>query len=133
MYGMCVDWKATRQRSVTKSTTEAELMALSAAGGEMEWWNRFFEHVGFDPEIKPTLWCDNQQTVSLVTKEAEKLQTKLKHVDIHQHWLHQETQSKHVLVDWVPTSCMPADGLTKILTGQRFHNFIHLLRLTKFI
>ncbi|KAF7574081.1 Trypan-PARP domain containing protein [Pyrenophora tritici-repentis] len=26
------------QRSVTKSTTEAELIALSATGGEMEWW-----------------------------------------------------------------------------------------------
>ena len=36
LYGMPIDWKATRQRSVTKSTTEAELIALSAAGGEME-------------------------------------------------------------------------------------------------
>jgi hypothetical protein len=39
LYGMCIDWKATRQRCVTKSTTEVELVALSAAGGEMEWWN----------------------------------------------------------------------------------------------
>jgi hypothetical protein len=36
LYGMPIDWKATRQRSVTKSTTEAELIALSATGGEME-------------------------------------------------------------------------------------------------
>jgi hypothetical protein len=42
LYGMPVDWKATRQRSVTKSTTEAELIALSATGGEMEWWIRIF-------------------------------------------------------------------------------------------
>jgi hypothetical protein len=36
LYGMPIDWKATRQRSVTKSTTEAELIALSATGGEIE-------------------------------------------------------------------------------------------------
>jgi hypothetical protein len=38
-YGMPIDWKATVQRCVTKSTTEAELIALSLAGSEMEWWN----------------------------------------------------------------------------------------------
>ncbi|KAI1585668.1 hypothetical protein PtrCC142_012188, partial [Pyrenophora tritici-repentis] len=32
LYGMPVDWKATVLRSVTRSTTEAELYALSAAG-----------------------------------------------------------------------------------------------------
>jgi hypothetical protein len=48
---MPIDWKATRQKSVTKSTTEAELIALSATRGEMEWWTRVFQHVKFDLEI----------------------------------------------------------------------------------
>ena len=84
LFGLPVDWKAAIQRTVTKSTTEAELLALSRAGGEMEWWNRFFSNIRFDPGLLPTLWCDNQQTVGIVTKAAEKLQTKLKHVDTHQ-------------------------------------------------
>jgi hypothetical protein len=29
LFGMPIDWKATKQRSITKSTTEAELYALS--------------------------------------------------------------------------------------------------------
>jgi hypothetical protein len=33
---MTIDWKSTLQRTVTKSTTEAELLALSLAGSEME-------------------------------------------------------------------------------------------------
>jgi hypothetical protein len=36
LYGLPIDWKATVQQSVTKSTTEAELLSLSLAGGEME-------------------------------------------------------------------------------------------------
>jgi hypothetical protein len=129
LYGMPIDWKATVQRCVTKSTTEAELIALSLAGSEMEWWNRFFEHVGFDPEITPTLWCDNQQTVSLVTKEAEKLQTKLKHVDIHQSWLRQEVTDGRLEVKWKETALMPADGFTKSLPRQKHDEFMRQLGL----
>lgn len=42
LYGMPIDWKATVQQSVTKSTTEAELLSLSLAGSEMRWWQRLF-------------------------------------------------------------------------------------------
>ncbi|KAF7577972.1 Dimer-Tnp-hAT domain containing protein [Pyrenophora tritici-repentis] len=36
LFGMTVDWKSTLQRTVTKSTTEAELLALSLAGSETD-------------------------------------------------------------------------------------------------
>jgi hypothetical protein len=39
LYGMPIDWKATVLRSVTCSTTEAELYALSAAGVESQYWD----------------------------------------------------------------------------------------------
>ncbi|KAI1674084.1 Pol protein [Pyrenophora tritici-repentis] len=45
LYGLPIDWKATVQRSVTKSTTEAELLSLSLAGSEIEWWQRFFQAI----------------------------------------------------------------------------------------
>ena len=48
-------------------------------------------------------------------KESLKLVTKLKHVDIHQHWLRQETEKGTVRIEWVSTSQMLADGLTKAL------------------
>jgi hypothetical protein len=68
LYGLPVDWKAAVQKTVTKSTTEAELLALSRAGGEMEWWNRLFREIRFNPDMVSTIWCDNQQTVGIVTK-----------------------------------------------------------------
>jgi hypothetical protein len=42
LFGMPIDWKATKQRSVTKSTTEAELYALSRSASELIWWNNLF-------------------------------------------------------------------------------------------
>jgi hypothetical protein len=73
IYGLPVDWKAAVQKTVTKSITEAELLALSRDGGKMEWWNRLFREIRFNPNIIFTIWCENQQTVGIVTKAEEKL------------------------------------------------------------
>jgi len=129
LYGMPIDWKATRQRSVTKSTTEAELLALSATGGEMEWWIRVFQHIKFSPEILPTIYCDNEQTIRIVKKEDERLHTKLKHVDTHQMWVRQEVREGRLHVEWCPTAEMPADGLTKSLVRQKHAEFVRQLGL----
>ncbi|KAG9375837.1 hypothetical protein A1F94_013581 [Pyrenophora tritici-repentis] len=117
------------QRSVTKSTTEAELIALSATGGEMEWWTRVFQHIKFDPEIQPTIYCDNEQTVGIVKKEDERLHTKLRHVDTHQMWVRQEVQEGRLCVEWCPIAEMPADGLTKSLVRQKHAEFVRQLGL----
>jgi hypothetical protein len=117
------------QRSVTKSTTEAELMALSVAGAEMEWWQRAFKSVKFKLKFTPQLLCDNTATVGIVTKREDRLQTKLRHVDTHQMWLRQEVEQKRILVSWVPTDQMPADGLTKVLPRPKHESFVKQLGL----
>ena len=129
LYGMPIDWKATQQKSVTKSTTEAELIALSATGGEMEWWTRVFQHIKFDPEIQPTIYCNNEQKVGIVKKEDKRLNTKLRHVDTHQMWVRQEVQEGRLYVEWCPTAEMPADGLTKSLVRQKHAEFMRQLGL----
>lgn len=58
-----------------------------------------------------------------------KFATKLRHVDIHRHWLRQEVQAKRLRITWVPTAEMPADGLTKALPRQKHEVFIKQLGL----
>jgi hypothetical protein len=76
-----------------------------------------------------TVECDNQQTIRLLTTPTMKLATKLKHVDIHHHWLRQEVQHQRLQIDWVPTTEMPADGLTKALSTQKHQAFIQQIGL----
>jgi hypothetical protein len=64
-----------------------------------------------------------------MTTGAPKLVTKLKHVDIHQSWVRQEVQEGRLSIEWLPTSEMPADGLTKALPRQKHDEFIRQLRL----
>jgi hypothetical protein len=129
LFNMTVDWKSTLQRTVTKSTTEAELLALSLAGSEMAEWLRLFDGLALKLNEVPVIWCDNQQTVGIVTKKQEKLHTKLKHVDIHQNWVRQEVAASRINVQWQGTSQMPADGLTKILPKQQHAHFVRQLGL----
>ena len=55
------------------------------------------------------------QTIRLVNKEISKLQTKLCHVDIHNHWFRQEVSSGVIKVEYIQSSEMITDGFTKVL------------------
>jgi hypothetical protein len=130
LYGGAIDWKASKQSTVTTSSTEAELLALSRTAKELMAWRRFFNEISFtlDGGVK-LIHVDNSQTIRLLTKQEPLLTTKLRHVDIHQHWLRQEVQSGNIDVDWVSTTNMKADGLTKPLPRQSFERFIRQLHL----
>jgi hypothetical protein len=71
--------------------------------------------------------CDNTQTLRLIKEDTAKLVTKLRHVDIHQHWLRQEYAMKRVLFQWKPTKEMIADGLTKALPRQKHESFVKMV------
>jgi transposase InsO family protein len=130
MFGGAVDWRATKQKTVTTSTTEAELLAISNAARETFWWKRFFKDIGLELDSdKPTILCDNAQTVGLIQKEEPELKTRLRHVDINHHWVRQESQQHHIHIQWIPTARMPADGLTKSLPRQKHGQFITMLGL----
>jgi hypothetical protein len=87
LFGGLIDWKAGRQTSVTTSSTEAELLSLSHAATQLIWWSRLFKQLGFKLGHKLKIYCDNKQTVDFMEKKTSKLKTRLRHVDIHQHWL----------------------------------------------
>lgn len=129
LFGGPIDWKSTRQKLVVKSSTEAELVALSHASTEIYWWRRFFTQIQLQLE-EYKVECDNQQTIRLITTPAIKLATKLKHIDIHHHWLRQEVLENSLQLKWIPTNNMPADGFTKALPTQKHQAFIRQLGLT---
>jgi hypothetical protein len=62
--------------------------------------------------------------VGALQKDSNLLRTKLRHIDIHNHWLRQEVRDARIDVRWVSITEMPADGLTKALPRQRYEVFI---------
>ena len=96
----------------------------------MQHMAQIFKAIQFNPKQELQIECDNQQTVQIVSNQLPTISTKLRHVNIHQFWLRQEVQNKKFVVQWVPSSKIPADGLTKPLTKQLHQAFINMLGLT---
>jgi hypothetical protein len=122
--GGAVAWKANKQRTVTTSSTEAELLAASQVGKEVLWWKRLFNNLNFQLNEDITILCDNTQTIRLLTEPTVHLTTKLRHVDIHHHWLRQEISAKNLNIAHIKTSEQPSDLLTKAGTRQKQETFL---------
>jgi len=129
LFSGAITWQSSKQKTVTTSTTEAELLSLSHTARETIALYRLFEQIQFDPEHQPRILCDNQQTVGLIQKERPQLTSKLKHVDIHNLWLRQIHRDGKITVQWVPTTDMPADGFTKPLSAEKHSHFVKQLGL----
>jgi hypothetical protein len=90
---------------------------------------RLFRDLRLDLGELWTIFCDNQQTIRLIVGENERINTRLRHVDIQNMWLRQEHSKGVFQVTYLQTSSMPADGLTKNLPRYKFENFRALLNL----
>ena len=129
LFGGLVNWKSARQNTVTTSSTEAELLALTDLGRETMAFKRFLRDLRLELGLPWTIFCDNQQTIRLVVGANERISTRLRHVDIHNLWARQEHAKGSFEVAYLPTAQMPADGLTKRLSRQKFEHFRALLNL----
>ncbi|CAM8956284.1 unnamed protein product [Rhodiola kirilowii] len=63
--GAGVSWKSSKQTLITRSTMEAEFVALDKCGEEAEWLRNFVEDIpGWKNPVPPIcVYCDNQSTI----------------------------------------------------------------------
>ncbi|KLP04001.1 Uncharacterized protein LW94_14520 [Fusarium fujikuroi] len=132
LFGGLIGWRANKQDTVTTSTTEAELLALSQAAKEGLFQKRLLQGLQLElpidqmhlvlcskiRQIDLQLFCDNKQTIGLLKNPLQKLKTKLKHVDIHNHWLREQLKQKTLSLQYKQSSELIADGMTKALQGH---------------
>ncbi|KAL2887285.1 Copia protease [Ceratocystis lukuohia] len=115
--------KINKQTVVSTSTSEAELIAASSVCREAMWIRRIAKAmwVPIPPMLKTH--CDNQQTIRAVTNTHAPQTSRMRHLDLANEWLRVEVQAKRIAVNYLPTSEMPADGLTKPLLDKEYTAF----------
>jgi hypothetical protein len=121
---------------MTTFSIETKLLILSRIAKKTIWWRRFFESIQYDSMKKLHIRCDNRQILRVLKKEMLKLDTKLKHVDIHKHWLRQEIQTNRISVNWCSIAKMSADDFIKMLSRQKHEKCLrqlHLIDITHLI
>jgi hypothetical protein len=123
--GGCIIAKSTKQKIVTKSSTEAELVGLSDhAGVGIELGKMIHNQMtgGIDPDATITviLLQDNMSTISMIHNGRPNSDSS-RHVSLRNFWLSDQIKSGNISIQHCPTVDMTADLLTKPLQGHTLH------------
>ncbi|GKV51107.1 hypothetical protein SLEP1_g57782 [Rubroshorea leprosula] len=113
-----VSWKATKQRAVARSSTEAEYRALAAGTSELVWIQNLLFELGIRPTSPPALYCDNLGATYLSSNPV--MHSRMKHIAIDLHFVWDLVDKKVVRVSHIASIDQLADGLTKPLSSHRF-------------
>jgi len=115
-----IAWKSRRQPTVALSTMESEYMALTEATKELKWIRTLLAELGYSNgnSDEPTdLFSDNQSAIALAKNPVS--HARAKHIDIRHHFVREAIQDKVIWVQYIPTTEMTADSLTKALGREK--------------
>jgi len=104
LFGIPIAWQAFKQTAVATSSTEAELLALTTVVKETLALIRLFSGLRLHVTDEVVVWCDNKQTIRLVSAEIPRLQTALKHVDVYNAWIRQKVLRGTTRVEYLQTT-----------------------------
>ena len=127
MGGGAVSWMSKKQPIVALSTAEAEYVALRSATQETIWPRQLLTDIGQAPADATVIWEDNQSAISLAKNPV--CHSRTKHIYTRYHFIRKELQSGVITVEYIPTSKMVADILTKPFPKSHFVELRHALGL----
>ncbi|XP_019167847.1 PREDICTED: uncharacterized protein LOC109163553 [Ipomoea nil] len=113
-----ISWLSRKQRTMARSSTEAEYKALADVLVEVTWVVSLLQELGLHSGQPSTLWCDNLGATYLCANPVFHARTK--HVKIDYHFVRDKVASGDSVVNFVSTKDQLADIFTKPLPGPRF-------------
>jgi hypothetical protein len=123
-----VAWGSKRQSCTAKSSSEAEYIGLSEAGGQALWLQSLMRDITGIKASPPALLATDSLSAMAIA-ENQRTHGRTKHIDVHWHWIREQVQENKLALHHVPGKELVADGLTKPLGGPVFRSFVRLLRL----
>ena len=109
--------KSNKEKLVTRSSTEAELVCLSDGVSLASHCAEFLKHQGID--VTPELMQDNMSAIKLAEK-GRSTSDRTRHIKIRYYFVNQFLENGEMKIKYCPTDEMVADILTKPLQGEKF-------------
>jgi hypothetical protein len=116
--GTPVICKTSKQSIVTKSSTEAELVALSDGCSDILWARQVLQSQGYS--MGPTVIGEDNMSVLAMLERRKFSTARTKHINIRYFFIVDRIQNGELKMVHVPTDLMIADFMTKPLTGKQF-------------
>jgi hypothetical protein len=130
MAGTSISWCSSKQGSVSLSTAEAELIALSEGAKESEWLWYLLREMGFPQEQPVQVWCDSKAAISTVKNPGNHKATK--HIEIRYLFTRDLVEEGRLEIQYCSTNEMAADILTKALPTRQFIKLRELIGVKAF-
>ena len=115
-----VYFKSSKQKIVTRSSTEAELVGISDSLSQVLWTREYLICQGI-PMGPAILYQDNKSTIFLADK-GRSTSERTRHIKIRYFFISHYVASREIVIEYMPTNQMIADILTKSLHGSLFYD-----------
>ena len=116
-----VYFKASKQPIVTRSSTESELVGISDALSQILWTREFMLSQGVKIGTA-ILYQDNMSTIFLANR-GRSTSDRTRHIKIRYFFVAHYVEANEIRIEYMPTTHMVADILTKALHGTLFQKF----------
>lgn len=113
-----ISWKSTKQKSVSRSSYEAEDKAVGNAAAEILWIKNLLHELCVPILSPPQFFCDNTGAIYLSSNPV--FHSRMKHICLDYHFVRERISDGTFQVRHVHTKDQWAGILTKPLPGQGF-------------
>ena len=110
--------KSTKQKLVTKSSTEAELVALSDYASQAIWARNLVAAQGYD--VGPVVLHQDNMSCMALMKRGGPASERTRHIDIRYFWVKERVDGKDAVIRHLSTEKMHVNVMTKPVQGQQF-------------
>jgi hypothetical protein len=111
-----IAWRATFQKTVALSTTEAEYMALCDCVKVCVWMRMLHKNIGLEQLGATPIFEDNQGAIALAKNVG--YQARTKHIDIRYHFIREKLKGSEIALEYLESKNQVADFLTKGLPSK---------------
>jgi hypothetical protein len=110
---------STKQKVMSRSSTEAELIAVDDVISKIMWSKLFIEAQGFEI-LLTIIYRDNTSSMKLELNGKASSGKRTRHLNIKYFYITDLIERKEVIIEYRPTDEMTADYMSKPLTGKKF-------------
>jgi len=116
-----ISWKSGKQRTVSRSSTEAKYKALADGTAEVIWLQYLLTDLQILSASAPIIWCDNLGATYLSANLVFHARTK--HVEVDYHFVRDRVAKKEIQIRFISSRDQLADVFTKPLPTSSFTAF----------
>jgi Reverse transcriptase (RNA-dependent DNA polymerase) len=125
--GCLISWRSTKQKSISKSSVEAEYIAASECSSELVWLLKLCNDLDITFTKTPQMLLDSSGARALIKNGC--FTRKTKHIEIASSFITNNVENGLFMVDEVNTSDNPADIFTKLVGGACFEKHLNKLAI----